>query len=122
MEALCTRALVHEFMLEEQKANTDAENENRDSAEMLQLAWRQVREQGWRLVNLDCVVHLQRPKLSPYKQMIQDRIAEILEVDAGQIGPKAKTGELVGPVGSEQAGAAQCVALLEAVESRESAD
>lgn len=92
--------------------NTDPANRNRDSAEMLALAFRRVRDGGWRLVNLDCVVHLQQPKLSDYKQQIQQRVAEILNVDADQIGLKAKTGEAVGPVGREEAAVAQCVVLL----------
>ena len=40
-------------------------------------------------------------------------MAEILGVEPEQIGLKAKTGEHVGPVGREEAIAAQCVVLLE---------
>ena len=38
---------------------------------------------GYRVVNLDCIVFAQRPKLSPYKDAIRQRIAELLEVAAG---------------------------------------
>lgn len=93
--------------------NTDEANRGRDSAEMLQLAWQQVRGAGWRLVNLDCVVHAQRPKLSPHKAAIRERIATLLEVSTEQIGLKGKTGESVGVIGDETAMMAQCVALLE---------
>lgn len=92
--------------------NTDEANRGRDSADMLRLAWQQVRAAGWQLVNLDCVVHAQRPKLSPYKAVIRERIAAILEVMPEQIGLKGKTGEGVGPVGREEAVMAECVALL----------
>lgn len=92
--------------------NTDEANRNRDSVEMLRLAWGRVQDDGLELVNIDCVVHLQQPKLSAYKQQIQDRIADVLGVAPEQIGLKAKTGELVGPVGREEAAVAQCVALL----------
>lgn len=93
--------------------DTAAENRGRDSAEMLLAAWNRVRDAGYRLLNADCIVFAQRPKLSPYKSAIQQRLAELLGIEAGQIGVKAKTGELVGPVGREEAIVAECVVLLE---------
>jgi len=92
--------------------NTEVENFGRDSAEMLRLAYDRVRAAGWRLVNLDCVVHAQRPKLLPYREAIRQRIASILGCELDQIGLKAKTGEGVGPVGLEEAIMTECVALL----------
>lgn len=94
--------------------DTDAANRGRDSAEMLALAYGRVRQAGWRLVNVDTIVFAQRPKLSPYKDAMRHRIAAILNVSPMQIGVKAKTGERVGPVGREEAIAAEAVALLEA--------
>ena len=64
-------------------------------------------------MNLDCIVFAQRPKLSPHKDAIRQRIAEILELQPDQVGVKAKTGEGVGEVGREEVIMAQCVALLE---------
>jgi 2-C-methyl-D-erythritol 2,4-cyclodiphosphate synthase len=95
--------------------DTDPANRGRDSAEMLTIAYGRVREAGYRVVNVDCIVFAQRPKLAPHKEKIQRRIAQLLEIDAENVGLKAKTGELVGPVGREEAIMAQCVALLEAV-------
>jgi 2-C-methyl-D-erythritol 2,4-cyclodiphosphate synthase len=90
-----------------------AENRGRDSGEMLCLAWQKVREGGWNLVNLDCVVLAQRPKLSPHKEQIRQQIAKLLAVSADQIGLKGKTGEGVGEVGRSEILQAMCVALLE---------
>lgn len=95
--------------------NSDPANRGRDSGEMLVLAWHQVRERGYRIVNLDCVVHLQEPKLSPHKLAMRHRIAALLEVDVDQVGLKAKTGESVGPVGRGEAIMAECVVLLERI-------
>jgi 2-C-methyl-D-erythritol 2,4-cyclodiphosphate synthase len=92
--------------------DNDPANAGRDSADMLRIAWQQVRTKGYRLVNLDCVVLAQRPQLAPHRRDIQQRLAQILEVAAEQIGIKAKTGEGVGPVGREESIGAQCVALL----------
>ena len=93
--------------------NTDEANRGRDSAEMLRLAYERVTAAGWRLVNLDCVVAAERPRLAPVKERIVARVAEILGVESTQVGLKAKTGEGVGPVGREEAIEARCVALLE---------
>ncbi len=93
--------------------NTDEANRNRDSADMLRLAHQRVTAAGYRLVNLDCVVSAQRPKLSPHKESIAARIAEILGAERSQINLKAKTGEGLGPVGQEEMIEARCVALLE---------
>ncbi|MGI9458213.1 MAG: 2-C-methyl-D-erythritol 2,4-cyclodiphosphate synthase [Aeoliella sp.] len=93
--------------------NTCNENRDRDSAEILDSAYEKVRESGYRLVNLDCVVAAERPKLSPYKEAIRHCIAGILGANPIDIGLKAKTGEGVGPVGREEAIEARVVVLLE---------
>ena len=68
---------------------------------------------GWRVVNLDCVIFAQRPKILPHRPAMRRRIAEILELDESTIWLKAKTGEGIGPIGEERAVAAECVVLLE---------
>ncbi|NOY40926.1 MAG: 2-C-methyl-D-erythritol 2,4-cyclodiphosphate synthase [Planctomycetes bacterium] len=93
--------------------NTDDENRDRDSAEMLQLAFAEVAAAGFQIVNLDCVVAAEQPRLSPHKRAMRSRIAEVLSIDAGRVNVKGKTGEGVGPVGQRQIVRAQCVVLLE---------
>ncbi|QDT75359.1 2-C-methyl-D-erythritol 2,4-cyclodiphosphate synthase [Lacipirellula limnantheis] len=93
--------------------NTEEANRGRDSADMLRLAYDRVTAAGYRLANLDAVVHAQRPKISPHKAAIVDRVAQIIGVESHQINVKAKTGEGVGPVGQEELIEARCVALLE---------
>jgi len=93
--------------------DTDPANKNRDSAEMLRQAAQDVVAAGYKIANLDCIVFAQRPKLSPHKEAIRRRIAEILGLSGDQVGVKAKTGEGVGEVGREEVIMAQCVALLE---------
>jgi 2-C-methyl-D-erythritol 2,4-cyclodiphosphate synthase len=92
--------------------NTDPANRGRDSADFLRLAYQQVQAAGFELVNLDCVVAAERPKLSPHNYAIRQRIAEILGVSPTRIGLKAKTGEGVGPVGCGESIEARCVALV----------
>ncbi|MDR2439046.1 MAG: 2-C-methyl-D-erythritol 2,4-cyclodiphosphate synthase [Planctomycetaceae bacterium] len=92
--------------------DTDPINRNRDSMEMLQIVWNTVRSQGWRIVNLDTIIFAEHPKISPYKETIKNKIAQILGITPNQVGVKAKTGEKVGFIGREEAISAECIVLL----------
>jgi 2-C-methyl-D-erythritol 2,4-cyclodiphosphate synthase len=94
--------------------DTDPDNRGRDSAEMLTAALDAVAALGWKIVNIDCIVFAQRPKLLSHRQAIRQRVAEILGIEPERVGLQAKTGEGLDAVGREEAIAAQCVALLEA--------
>jgi 2-C-methyl-D-erythritol 2,4-cyclodiphosphate synthase len=93
--------------------DTDEANRGRDSADMLSRAVGRVTAAGYRIVNLDCIVFAQRPKISGHSVAVRRRVAEIIGMSADNVGLKAKTGEGVGEVGREEIIAAQCVALLE---------
>ena len=90
----------------------DPRHRDADSAGLLQGALEAVRERGWQVINLDCTVAAERPKLSPYKPAIRRRISELLGVSFEAVNVKAKTGERVGPVGREEAVTAEAVVLL----------
>jgi 2-C-methyl-D-erythritol 2,4-cyclodiphosphate synthase len=92
--------------------DTDPANRDRDSAEMLAGAAAELAKQNYRIVNLDCVVHAERPKLADYYDAIRHRIAGILRISPLAVGLKAKTGEATGPVGQEQIIEARCIALI----------
>ena len=88
------------------------ENKGRNSAEMLSNVCDRVRELGFQIINVDCILFAERPKFARYKRDIAFRISEILSINEYCVGVKAKTGEGMGPVGSGDAMCAQCVALL----------
>lgn len=92
--------------------DTHEENRGRDSAEFLQAAIEKVTAAGWQVVNIDCVVLAERPKISSVADTICDRIASILGIPADRISVKGKTGEGVGPIGRREAISARVVALL----------
>ena len=93
--------------------DTEPANRNRNSAEMLSIAWDKVRQNHWQIVNLDIVIFAEKPKIAPYKEAIRQRIAGLLSIDVSQVGLKAKTGEKIGIIGREEAIAAECVILLQ---------
>ncbi|MGE5195616.1 MAG: 2-C-methyl-D-erythritol 2,4-cyclodiphosphate synthase [Deltaproteobacteria bacterium] len=95
--------------------DTDPEYAGIDSAILLTRALERVTAAGWRIVNLDCTIFAQRPKLAPYKPAIRRRLAELLGLPIEAINMKAKTGELVGPIGREEAMSADAVVLMEKV-------
>jgi 2-C-methyl-D-erythritol 2,4-cyclodiphosphate synthase len=87
-------------------------NRGRDSAEMLLAAHQRLTQGGWHIVNLDCVVLAERPKLLPYKSQISGRIASILGLSPDQVALKGKTGEQTGDIGQGKIIQAMCVCLL----------
>lgn len=99
--------------------DTDPANRGRDSALMLERAHDEIRRAGWEIVNLDCIIFAERPKLSPYKIAIRRRVAEILGIAETAVGLQAKTGEGVDAVGRQEAIMTQCVVLLTARNSNQ---
>ena len=67
---------------------------------------------AWRIVNVDAVIVLERPKLSPYRDRIRENVASILKIPVNAVGLKAKTCEGVGPVGTGQLAEAHAVVLI----------
>ena len=96
--------------------NTDPANRDRDSADMLSLAAQRVVSLGWKVANLDCIIHAQQPKILDHRDRIQHRISEILVLRPDQVGVKGKTGEGVGEVGRGEIIQAQCVCLIARLE------
>ena len=92
--------------------NTDEQNRDRNSVEMLRIAVDKIRSRRFKVLNLDCIIFAQRPKFSKYKREIADSIAAALDLRQELVGVKAKTGEGIGEIGTEQCMMAQCVALL----------
>jgi 2-C-methyl-D-erythritol 2,4-cyclodiphosphate synthase len=93
--------------------DTDPQYHASDSAILLSEVVRRVRAAGWRTVNMDLIIHAERPKLGPHKIAMRHRIAELLEVAPERVSVKAKTGELVGPIGRGEAISCEAVVLLE---------
>ena len=92
--------------------DTDARFKGADSALLLQEAMRRVRERGWELVNVDCTIVAQAPKLAAHMAAIRMSVAQALGVKADQVNVKAKTAEKLGPVGMGQSMEARAVVLL----------
>lgn len=67
---------------------------------------------GFRLVNVDSTVILERPKLKDYRLPIRERLASALELPVDRVSVKFKTAEKVGPVGEGKSAEAQAIVTL----------
>jgi 2-C-methyl-D-erythritol 2,4-cyclodiphosphate synthase len=92
--------------------NTDPQWAGADSTRFLLAAVQAVAERGWKIVNIDCTIHAERPKLSPYKRSIASGIATLVGIAEDCVNVKAKTGEKVGPIGRQEAMDADAIVLL----------
>ena len=72
-----------------------------------------VTERGYRLVNLDCIVHAEHPVLAPYREAMIEKIAAVLGTEKEKISVKATRGEGLGAIGESRAIAARAVVLIE---------
>jgi 2-C-methyl-D-erythritol 2,4-cyclodiphosphate synthase len=79
--------------------NTDERWKDADSAVLLKHVNELINSKGYELGNLDCVLAMEIPKISPYVDHIRKRISEILNTDIDQISIKATTTEKLGFVG-----------------------
>ena len=84
-----------------------------DSVELLKKAWNKVKEKGWRIINLDCTVICDRPKILPHRDRICRTLEEALELEAGAVFVKGKTNEGLGPLGTGEAVEAMALCLIE---------
>lgn len=91
---------------------SDAKWKNADSRELLKYSWNLIKEKGYQLGNLDCVIAIEKPKILPYRKDIIKSIATILEVEESQVFVKAKTGEKLGEIGNGLAVAVWATCLL----------
>ena len=92
--------------------DTDPAFAGADSSRLLREVLERVENEGWQVGNVDCTIFAQRPKLSPYKKEIRERVAQLLAIPADHVNVKAKTGERVGPIGREEALSADAIVLL----------
>ena len=92
--------------------NTDKKWKDADSSIFLRKAVEIVREKGYKIQNIDGVIVLEKPKLTPYREKILYKTAEILEIEKERIFLKGKTNEKVGEIGKGEAGFAKVVVLL----------
>jgi 2-C-methyl-D-erythritol 2,4-cyclodiphosphate synthase len=92
--------------------DTDERWRGADSLELLAAVLAQLAEAGHELVNVDCTLMMQAPKLGDRKHAIRERLAAVLGLPLGRVNVMATTGEGIGFVGREEGVAALAIAEL----------
>ncbi len=97
--------------------DTDPAYSGISSIELLERVGSLMRERGYRLVDADTVLVIERPRISPFRDRMRERIAGALGVDVACVGVKATTTEGLGFEGRAEGAGAQAVVLLELTQS-----
>ena len=92
---------------------TDPQWKGVDSLQLLGAAYRQVQAAGYRFVQGDVTVVVERPKLAPFIDRMRDRLAGALGAKSADVSVKAKTNEGMGWLGRGEGIAAMAVAVVE---------
>tara|TARA_A100001388_G_scaffold41826_1_gene26893 strand:+ start:465 stop:965 length:501 start_codon:yes stop_codon:yes gene_type:complete len=91
---------------------SDEKWKNADSLFLLSEVMNHVRNEGWEVNNIDCVLVAERPKIMPHVNLMKKNISEILNIDSNLVGIKATTNEKLGPEGREEGISCHSVVLL----------
>ncbi len=94
-------------------SDQDARWKNADSFVFLKHTIGLMKEKGFRIVNIDSIISLEKPKLRPFINKIRENLAKILEINLDCISVKAKTAEGLDTIGEERAIKAEAVVLLD---------
>lgn len=93
--------------------DTDPAYAGANSLELLAQVMRLARERGYELLDCDCTIAAQAPKLAPHREQMRVNLAQTLGVGVESVGVKATTTERLGFVGREEGMAAWAVCIME---------
>ncbi len=93
--------------------DSDPAYKGADSLALLRRVTAVLREEGYRVGNVDATVLAQRPKLAPHVPLMRERLASAMEIDPDRVSVKATTEEGLGFTGTGEGIAAHAVALIE---------
>ena len=95
--------------------DTDPAYAGADSLQLLAAVANLVRERGFSIIDIDCVIAAQAPKLSPYRDQMRENLSRACGIPVDSLGLKATTTEHLGFEGREEGISAQAVVLVQRV-------
>lgn len=93
--------------------DTDPQWKDADSGVLIARIAAKVREAGFQIENVDCVLVAQKPKISPFVPAMKSNIARLLGIEENRVNLRGKTGEGLDDVGAGLGMIAHAVALLQ---------
>jgi 2-C-methyl-D-erythritol 2,4-cyclodiphosphate synthase len=117
IHAICDALLgaAAEGDIGEQFPDTDPKYYGISSRELLKAVDDLIKKKGFVINNIDTVIITQEPRLSPFKEQMRQKIAEILKLQEEAVNIKAKTNEGLGEIGRKEAIA--CYAVVTIIKS-----
>ncbi len=95
--------------------DTDPQYYGCDSTELLAQTLYEVVRAGYKVNNIDATIKTQHPRLAPFIDDIRANLAHVLNINISQVSVKAKTMEMMGPIGEGKCLAVDAVVLLEEI-------
>ena len=93
--------------------DTDPKYEGSNSRTLLKEVGKKIAAQGFRIVNIDCTIVAQEPRMAPHVARMIGNIAADLGLQPAAVSVKATTTEKLGYIGRGEGIAAQAIALIE---------
>lgn len=93
--------------------SNDETYEGSSSLDLLRRSYREVCDAGWKLVNADCVLVGEEPRIASFREAMGEKLAGALGVEPGRVSVRATTTDGLGYTGRGEGLAAHAVALLE---------
>lgn len=93
--------------------DSDPQYKDISSLKLLSKTCRMVAAKGFHIVNLDCILFAEAPKLGAHRHEMQATIAKVMNIKPEEVNIKATTTEGLGMIGKGEGIGAMCVALIE---------
>ena len=93
--------------------DTSNEFKDIDSMILLERVFNLIENKSYEIINLDCIIVAQKPKLKPYLDLMREKVAKTLKTNISNVSIKATTEEKLGFTGNEEGIKSYCVVLLQ---------
>ena len=94
-------------------SDKDPKYEGISSLKLLDETYKMMEKEGYKIVNVDSLIVIEKPKLAPYIDMMRENIAKSLHTDTKNINVKATCAEGLGFIGKGEGALAQAVVLID---------
>ena len=105
--AMCLRDIGTHF------SDRDPKYEGISSLKLLEATYEMMCKEGYKIINVDSLIIIERPKMAPYIDEMRKNIAEALHTDIKNINVKATCNEKMGFIGRGEGAVAQAVCLID---------
>lgn len=96
-------------------SDTDQQYKDADSIQLLKTTAQMLRQNGWKVINVDATVTAEQPKLAKYRRIMRSNISDALNIEIDCVSVKFTTTEGLGKEGRQEGISANSVCLIERI-------